>query len=208
MTSDSNSLSDLTEDGSTPNELERDFLINELLPNLVVGEKTALIIDGNNIYRRAKLHGMSISYHHLSLILEKRCKLAFKCMYTAIMVTDPSLENWINYLKSYNFDIVSKHVKTKKVDGQIIPVKGQMDVEITIGALSLDDDFKHVIIATCDDSFTPLVKKLKERSDVKVSVMGMPVNPHIGMPQGIIESCDTYYNLLDLRDFISYKKDD
>ncbi len=206
---DPTNIPDIISDLKLRSDLEIDFRINEALPNLSISEKTALLIDGNNIYRRAKDNGFAISYSDLSSILEKRCNLVAKYMFTALRLPDPNLEKWIYHLTKNNFEVVSKEVKTTRIGDDIVAVKGNMDVEITIGALTLDPSIEHIILMTCDDSFVALVKYLKYVQNKKVSVMGMTIagENSVGMPSTLTSSAANFYNLMNIKDYITYKKD-
>lgn len=179
--------------------------INDLLPGLNHYEPTALLLDINNLYRRADYNKFRIDYHRLKTIFDHRCDLRYCAGFSAVDRKNPDTTAWINYMYSQGYDM---HVKDLKeyVDhrGNTIS-KGNMDMELAIEALSLSPGFGHVIIGTCDGDFVPLLKKLKEGRFRKVSVLGMTNQDRVGMNAGLIQTADYFYDLSCLKEFVELK---
>lgn len=179
--------------------------INDLLPGLNHFEPTALLLDINNLYRRADYNKFRIDYNRLKTIFEHRCDLRYCAGFSAVDRKNPDTINWINYMNSQGYDM---HVKDLKeyVDhrGNLI-IKGNMDMELAVEAMSLSPAFSHVIIGTCDGDFVCLLKKLKEGYFRKVSVLGMTNQDRVGMNAELIKNADYFYDLARLKEFVELK---
>lgn len=179
--------------------------INDALPNLVQHEATALILDVNNLYRRAHHNDWRIDYSRLKSILESRCDLRYAAAFSAVDRSSEKSATWIRYMTDRGYDVQTKDLKRyTSREGQNI-TKGNMDVEITIAAMNLSKSFGHVIIGTCDGDFTALVEELRQDPFRKVSVLGMTNDTWTGMSETLARSAHNFYNLTEIKEFVSYK---
>lgn len=174
--------------------------INEALPNLSLREPTALILDSNNLYLRLRDCGWMVDYAKLYRILTSRCDLRYSAAYSAIDPELPKSENWIKYMRKTGYTVFTSNVKRFVTADRGIIKKGNLDIEITIGAMELAANFEHIILGTCDGDFVPLVKKLKEGNFRKVSVLGVTKHKDwTGMSRELAGCADNFYDLNDLR---------
>lgn len=182
--------------------VSQELSINEALPNLYHHDATALLIDANNFYLRAKSYGLTINYDRLKHIFESRCQLRYCTMFSAINHRDPNDLAWARRIESYGYTLMSKDLKIyhDPHDDDIVIAKGNMDVEITMAATALSDEFKHIVIATCDGDFQPLVEGLRKSRNCLVSVLGIKGDDWVGMSRGLVSSADCFYNLMDMPD--------
>ena len=181
-----------------------DLELNALLPGLVQGEPTALLLDTNNLFHSSKELGFRIDYAKLRNIFTNRCDLR-ACM--AFSATDPNSADatkWVNFMTRSGYKLVTEPIK-RHIDGRGRSVtKGNMDIPLTIAAMSLSPGFKHVIIGTCDGDFVPLVENLREGGMRTVSVLGMRAGSNnIAMSEALVESAKHFYNLYDMQKYIS-----
>lgn len=182
-----------------------ELTINEALPGLVRGEPTALLLDVNNLFRVARKNDFRIDYVRLKSIFENRCDLRYCSAFSAVDRDDTGAVNWANYLADKGYTLVTKDLKRWYNDtGQLIS-KGNMDIEIAVAAMSLSPAFSHIVIGTCDGDFIPLIEKLREGSFRKVSVLGLRNKDWSGMSKSLVKSADNFYDLLDIKDYVSYK---
>ena len=185
-----------------PKDLERDtglqdeLAINEVFSGLVRGQATAVLIDVNNLYRRSMAEGFSLEYTKIKDIIAARCDLRYFAVVTAIDVGNPAMHPWIDSLRQAGITCITKPVRPYYDEFSNESVyKGNMDVELTIDAMSLSDGFAHVIIGSCDGDFIPLIKRLREGRFRTVSVMGVSNHLRKGMSQDLIKCADNFYDL-------------
>ena len=178
--------------------------INEALPNLITNEPTALLLDINNLYRRAAQNNFRIDYGKLKSLFEKRCDLRFCGAFSAVDRTNREAENWVKYMQGQDYVVVAKDLMRYTNDQGVLVSKGNMDIEIAIAALSLSPAFAHIVIGTCDGDFVPLIDKLREGHFRKVSVLGITNTDWSGMSDTLVRSADNFYDMAAIKDHISY----
>lgn len=191
---------EIISDTSLLDELE----INEAFPGLIRGQGTAVLIDVNNLYRRSKAEGFVIDYTKLKSIIGSRCDLRYFAVVSAVDVENPAMHPWIEKLRAAGIIPITKPVKRYVDDVTDNWVyKGNMDVELTISALTLSEGFAHVIIGTCDGDFIPLIKHLRTGNFRTVSVLGISNNKRKGMNEELIRCADNFYDLLMIEKHVS-----
>jgi len=191
---------DIISDTSLIDELE----INEAFPGLIRGQATAVLIDVNNLYRRSKAEGFTIDYTRIKNIIGSRCDLRYFAVVSAVDIEDPAMHPWIEKLRGAGITPITKPVKRYLDDltGDWV-FKGNMDVELTIAALTLSDGFAHVIIGSCDGDFIPLIKHLRNGNFRTISVLGVSNFKRKGMNEDLIRYADNFYDLRIVEKHIS-----
>jgi uncharacterized LabA/DUF88 family protein len=111
---------------------------------------------------------------------------------------------WIEKLRGAGITPITKPVKRYLDDltGEWI-FKGNMDVELTIAALTLSDGFAHVVIGSCDGDFIPLIKHLRNGNFRTISVLGVSNFLRKGMNEELIRYADNFYDLRIVQKHIS-----
>jgi len=176
--------------------LDAEIELNRLLPNLVVSEATALLIDGNNWFKVANRLGMRINYGPLRKILAARCDLQVATIYVAHDKTRIEDRGFLHSLRQSGYTCKTRRLRKSDVEGKRVVTKTNVDVSLTIGAMLLDPDIKHVIIGSCDGDFVELVEELHQTR--KVSIIGIGGGNDVGMSRSLIKSGDSYYDLLKM----------
>ena len=178
--------------------------LNEALPGLALHEPTAILLDVNNLYRRADENGFRIDYLKLRAMFSQRCDLRYAGVCSAVDRTDPKAQQWVSYMRRHGYDTITRDLKRYiNRDGDAVS-KGNMDVELTIAAMSLSPGFTHVVIGTCDGDFVPLVEKLREGHLRKVSVLGITNDDNSGMSDALRNAADNFYDMTAIRGYIEY----
>jgi uncharacterized LabA/DUF88 family protein len=135
-------------------------------------ERTALFIDGANLYATAKTLGFDIDYKRLLQHFEASCHFIRALYYTAI--TDDqeysSIRPLIDWLDYNGYTMVTKPTKEFTDSMGRRKIKGNMDIELTVDALTLSDRLDHLVIFSGDGDFRALVAELQRRGK-KVSVV-------------------------------------
>jgi uncharacterized LabA/DUF88 family protein len=167
---------------------------------LIIMGGAAVFIDGANLFFTQRHLGWQIDFSRLMAF--------FMTSYASVQAnyyvpaTEPvSEENaaFTRVLTAHGYRIISKPVKkiVNKETGEII-MKGNLDVELVVDALSRADLYDTFILFSGDSDFLPLLRALKEKGkEVLVySTQGLSARELLAEP-GI-----TYYDLSLLKDRI------
>ncbi len=136
-------------------------------------ERTAVFIDGANMYGAAKAIGFDIDYKRLLDLFKARARLIRAYYYTAIIddqAHDP-LRPLIDFLTYNGYAVVTKPAKrmTDRSTGQQF-LKGNMDIELAIDLLELAPAIDHAVLFSGDGDFRRLVEAVQRRG-VRVTVV-------------------------------------
>ncbi len=135
-------------------------------------ERTALFIDGANLYATTKTIGLEIDYKRLLSFFQAETHFIRALYYTAI--TDDqeysSIRPLIDWLDYNGYTMVTKPTKEFTDSSGRRKIKGNMDTELTVGALTLADHLDHIVIFSGDGDFRALVEALQYRGK-RVSVV-------------------------------------
>ena len=184
--------------------------LDECLPGVTLGENTVVLLDNNNIYRATKNIGLRMDYLKLKRIFEERCNLRSMVIFSALDRDDPQSLDWAKWVRKRGFGLVTKDLKRYRNRKGVIEAKGNLDVELTLAAMTLSDQIDHVIIGSRDGDFVPLVRELKKGHHRKVSILGSsgPTESDddapTGMSSDLIEEADNFYDLVSLKPFLIY----
>lgn len=137
-------------------------------------ERTAVFIDGSNLYASTKALNLNIDYSKMLKWLAEDTRLVRAYYYTAIGTDEDGfspvrkLADWLDY---NGFSLVTKDTKqfTDQVTGRT-KIKGNMDIEIAVDAMEMSDHVDHVILFSGDGDFRKLVEAI-QRKGVRVTVI-------------------------------------
>lgn len=135
-------------------------------------ERAALLIDGANIYAAGRSLDISIDFKSLLQLFQENMYVIHAYYFTALHEVDGriQLKQLVDWLDYNGYIVISKMAKEiTRADGSV-RVKGNMDVEIVVTALKLANFIDHIILATGDGDFVPLVRELQQRG-TRVSVL-------------------------------------
>lgn len=157
--------------------------------------RTAMFIDGSNLYATAKALSIDIDFKKLLTAFGADVRAMY---YTALLQTEEysTIRPLIDWLGYNGYTVVTKPVK-EFVDAQgKRKIKGNMDVEIVVDALELAEHLDHLILFSGDGDFVPLVHSL-HRSGVRVTVVSATQPSSIA--DELRRAADTFIELNDLR---------
>jgi uncharacterized LabA/DUF88 family protein len=105
----------------------------------VPGEKTALFIDGANLYATAKSLGFDIDYKRLLREFQSRGNLLRAFYYTAVVAYQEysSIRPLIDWLDYNGYTVVTKATKEFVDHTGRRKVKGNMDIELPVHAMEI-----------------------------------------------------------------------
>jgi uncharacterized LabA/DUF88 family protein len=143
-------------------------LIVLFLPN----ERTALFIDGANLYSASRNLGFDVDYRNLLEYFRSKTHVIRAYYYSAVLETEEysplkPLTDWLAY-NGYN--LVTKPAREFTDATGRRRVKGNMDVELAIDMLELAPKLDHAILFSGDSDFRRLVEAV-QRQGVRVSVV-------------------------------------
>jgi uncharacterized LabA/DUF88 family protein len=135
-------------------------------------ERTALFIDGANLYATAKALGFDIDYKRLLKEFQGHGHLLRAFYYTALIEDQEysSIRPLIDWLDYNGYRVVTKPTKEFIDSTGRRKVKGNMDIELAIDALELADHIDHMVLFSGDGDFRSLVEAV-QRKGVRVSVV-------------------------------------
>ena len=180
------------------------LILNEVLPGLVQGEPTAMLLDTNNLFGKAASNNFAIDYRKLRSVFDQRCDLRHAAVFAAIDRQDEKGIAFANYVRNNGYMGVFKNLSRSQNPDGSIRKKGNMDVDLTIHAMKLSEGFAHVIIGSCDGDFTRLVEELQSSMFRKVSVLGIRDRDQSGMSEALVRQADNFYDMNNFVEHIRY----
>jgi uncharacterized LabA/DUF88 family protein len=172
-------------------------------------EKTALFIDGANLYSATRGLGFDIDYKKLYDVFDQGSHLIRAFYYTAI--TDEHdfspvrpLVDWLDY---NGYTLITKPAKTFTDANGRSRIKGNMDIELAIDMMEMSQYIDHAFLFSGDGDFRRLVE-IMQRRGVRVSVIST-LNSSLPMiSDELRRQADCFIDLCDIQPLISRHKSD
>ena len=135
-------------------------------------ERTALFIDGANLYATAKTLGFDIDYKKLLREFQSKGRLVRAFYYTALVEDQEysSIRPLIDWLDYNGYAVVTKPTKEFVDSMGRRKVKGNMDIELAVDAMEMAENLDHMVLFSGDGDFRSLVEAV-QRKGVRVSVV-------------------------------------
>jgi uncharacterized LabA/DUF88 family protein len=140
--------------------------------HFVPNEKTALFIDGANLYSASRNLGFDVDYRALLTFFRARVNVLRAYYYSAVLETDEysplkPLTDWLAY---NGYALITKAAKEFVDATGRRRVKGNMDIELAIDMIEMADKIDHAILFSGDSDFRSLVEAVQRRG-TRVSVI-------------------------------------
>ena len=167
-------------------------------------EKTALFIDGANIFATAKALGFDIDYKRLLTLFRSKGQLVRALYYTALAEEQEysSIRPLIDWLDYNGYTMVTKPTKEFTDATGRRKVKGNMDIELAVDAMQLADKLDHIVLFSGDGDFRSLVQALQEKGR-RVSVISTLQTQPAMVADELRRQADMFIDLADLESQIS-----
>jgi uncharacterized LabA/DUF88 family protein len=142
-------------------------------------ERTALFIDGANLYAATRSLGFDIDYRRLLDYFGGKSNLVRAYYYSALLDTEEysplkPLTDWLAY---NGYSLVTKPAKEFTDALGRRRIKGNMDIELAIDMLELAPKLDHAVLFSGDSDFRRLVEAV-QRKGVRVTVIStIKTNP-------------------------------
>jgi len=122
-------------------------------------ERTALFIDGSNLYAAARALGFDIDYKRLLEVFKQKGQLIRAFYYTALIEDQEyspirPLVDWLDY---NGYTMVTKPTKEFTDAAGRRKIKGNMDIELAVDVMEMADSLDHIIVFSGDGDFRRLV---------------------------------------------------
>ncbi len=139
--------------------------------------RTAVFIDAANIYFSQRTLGWRFDFKKLINYLKKETSLTRIAFYGAINPDNAKERRFHDFLEIIGYTVRHKEIKFIKDDKKTSlggHHKGNIDVELTIDAVHLKDQYDTFVLLSGDGDFEPLIKYLKgfQKRCVVVSTTG------------------------------------
>ena len=166
-------------------------------------ERTALFIDGANLYATSKSLGFDIDYKRLLSLFRQRSQLVRALYYTALAEDQEysSIRPLIDWLDYNGYTMVTKPTKEFTDSAGRRKIKGNMDIELTVDAMRLSWNLDHIVLFSGDGDFRYLVAALQERGK-RVSVISTLQTQPPMVSDDLRRQADQFVDLDELEDLI------
>lgn len=140
--------------------------------HFTMSERSALFIDGANLYSASRNLGFDVDYKSLLDFFRRRTHVVRAYYYSALLETEEysplkPLTDWLAY---NGFNLVTKAAREFTDATGRRRVKGNMDVELAVDMMELAPRLDHAILFSGDSDFRRLVESV-QRQGVRVSVI-------------------------------------
>jgi uncharacterized LabA/DUF88 family protein len=161
-----------------------------------MNNRVAVYVDGANVYFAQKeALGWWIDWPRFLDVMREGRELISAHWYQAYRSTpEPEQERFLHHLTLVGFAVTKKVLKTiVDRDSGATTLKGNLDIDLTIDALTESDHFDIAVLVTGDSDFVPLVEALRARGK-RVMVAATQQNVAVELRQAV------GVNYIDLRD--------
>ena len=162
-------------------------------------ERTALFIDGANLYATAKTLGFDIDYKRLLREFQGKGRLIRAFYYTALVEDQEysSIRPLIDWLDYNGYAVVTKPTKEFVDSMGRRKVKGNMDIELAVDAMEMAGHIDHMVLFSGDGDFRSLVEAVQRRG-VRVSVVSTVTTQPPMVADELRRQADDFVDLVHL----------
>jgi uncharacterized LabA/DUF88 family protein len=165
--------------------------------------RTAILIDGANVYATAKALGFDMDYKALLKEFGRRGQIVRAYYYTATIEdqefqTIRPLIDWLDY---NGFTVRTKVAKEYVDANGRRKVKGNMDIEIAVDALEIAAHVDHIVLFSGDGDFRCLVEAVQRRG-VRVTVISTIATQPPMIADELRRQADVFEDLASLQSVI------
>lgn len=171
--------------------------------NFYPNERSALFIDGANLFAAARSLGFDIDYKRLLAEFSKRTRLVRAYYYTALLDTEEysPLKPLIDWLDYNGYAVVTKAAKEYTDSMGRRRIKGDMDVELACDMLDMAPHLDHAVLFSGDGGFRRLVEAMQHRG-VRVSVVSSIRSSPPMIADDLRRQADQFVDLTDLASLV------
>jgi uncharacterized LabA/DUF88 family protein len=162
--------------------------------------KTALFIDGTNLYFTVKALGFDLDFKRLLSQIDLLSQVTRAFYYTLIAdgqenTTIRPLLDWLDY---NGYTVISKTAKEFVDSTGHRKLKGSMEIELAVDAMSLAKHIDHMVLFSGNGDFRRLLEAM-QRQGVRVTVVStMSTRPPM-VADELRRQADVFVDVVDLR---------
>ena len=165
------------------------------LPN----ERTALFIDGANLYSASRNLGFDVDYRNMLAFFRAKTHIVRAYYYSAVLETEEysplkPLTDWLAY---NGYALVTKAAREFVDAAGRRRVKGNMDVELAVDMLEMAPKLDHAVLFSGDSDFRRLVEAV-QRQGVRVSVVSTVRSSPPMIGDELRRQADQFLDLADI----------
>lgn len=162
--------------------------------------KTALFIDGANLYQTAKVLGFDIDYRRLLAEFQHPGTLLRAFYYTAIVEDQEfsSIRPLLDWLEYNGFNVVTKPTKEFLDANGRRKLKGNISIELAVDAMELANSAKEIVLFSGDGDFRSLVEAMQRRG-VRVTVVSTIASQPPMIADELRRQADVFIDLRELQ---------
>ncbi len=166
-------------------------------------ERTALFIDGANLYATARALGFDIDYKRLLALYTEKVNLIRAFSYTALIEDQDyspirPLVDWLDY---NGYTMVTKPTKEFTDPSGRRKIKGNMDIELAVDALQMAQHLDHIVLFSGDGDFRRLVEAIQHKG-VRVTVVSTVRSQPAMIADELRRQADIFVDLVELQESI------
>jgi len=167
-------------------------------------ERSAIFIDGANLYGAARALGFDIDYRLLLKWGASRGRLVRAFYYTALIEDQEyspirPLVDWLDY---NGYTMVTKPTKEFTDASGRRKIKGNMDIELAIDVMEMAEHVEHIMLFSGDGDFRRLVEAV-QRKGVRVTVVSTVRSQPPMVADELRRQADHFLELQDLAPHIA-----
>jgi len=167
-------------------------------------ERTAVYIDGANLYATAKALEFDIDYKKLLALFKSKAALV-RAYYYTVLIEDQEyspirpLVDWLDY---NGYTLVTKPAKEYTDGNGRRRVRNSIDVELAVDVMEMAGKVDHIVLLTGDGGYRRLIEAV-QRQGTRVTVIStVAVSPPM-VADEIRRQADNFVDLISLRDEIA-----
>lgn len=160
------------------------------------GQRVAVLIDGANFHKTARALEFAVDYKKLRDLFIRNSASVELHYFTAVNYNTETLHfrNTITWMMNNGYIVTHKSTKPLKQRGGPCIIKGNMDVELAVEAMSIHQDVDHIVLVTGDGDFSRLVQKLQD-CGTRVTVISSDTYPVKRCADELKAVCDVYIDI-------------
>jgi uncharacterized LabA/DUF88 family protein len=169
-------------------------------------ERSAIFIDGANLYGAARALGFEIDYKKLLRWGASKGRLIRAFYYTALIEDQEyspirPLVDWLDY---NGYTMVTKPTKEFTDPSGRRKIKGNMDIELAVDVMEMAEHVGHILLFSGDGDFRRLVEAV-QRKGVRVTVVSTVKSQPPMVADELRRQADHFLELQSLAPFIARK---
>jgi uncharacterized LabA/DUF88 family protein len=167
--------------------------------HFLANERTALFIDGANLYSASRNLGFDVDYRSLLEFFRRKTNVVRAYYYSALLDTEEysplkPLTDWLAY---NGFHLVTKTAREFTDATGRRRVKGNMDVELAVDMMEMAPRLDHAVLFSGDSDFRRLVDSV-QRQGVRVSVISSVRTSPPMVADDLRRQADQFIELADI----------